>query len=82
MEKKQEEKKEQHEVTILDRTEIVVYPTPKTPQVQVLVTYMTPIIPPRTLTILKEEWSPEKEKELIKKDIEEQLKMKPEVYVV
>ena len=74
--------KKEYDVTILDRSEITVYPKLGEKQVQVMITYVAAGLPPKTIIIPKEEYSLEKEKELIRKDIEERLKKKPEVYRV
>ena len=74
--------KKEYDVTILDRSEVTVYPKLGEKQVQVMITYVAAGLPPKTIIIPKEEYSLEKEKELIRKDIEERLKKKPEVYKV
>jgi len=77
-----EQKKKEYNVTVLSRDEIVTYPKLGEKREQILVTYVAAGLAPRTLTIPKEEYSLEKEKELIREDIEERLKKKPEVYKV
>lgn len=74
--------KKEYNVTILSRTTITVYPKLGEAKEQVIVTYVAAGLPPRSITVPKEEYSLEKEKELIRKDIEERLKTKPEVYKV
>jgi len=76
------EKRKEYDVTVLKRTEVTIYPKLGEQQVQVMITYVAAGLPPRTIIIPKEEYSLEKEKELIRKDIEERLKEKPEVYKV
>jgi len=76
------EKPEEYEVTVLSRETITTFPKIDTPVETVLVTYVAAGLPPHTLYIPKKEWTLEKEKELIKKDIQERLKRKPEVYKV
>jgi len=44
-----------------------------------MVTYTAPGIPPRTLNIPEEEWTAEREIELIKEDIKAYRALKPEV---
>ena len=74
--------KKEYEVTILSRREITVYPEPNKPVKQILVTYVTPGLPPSTITIDKSKWTPDNEKRLIRADIEERMKWKPETYKV
>ena len=75
-----EEKK--YNVTILSRDTITVFPSLNEKKEVVLVTYVAAGLPPKTIQIPKEEYSIEKEKELIRKDIELRLKAKPESYTV
>lgn len=77
-----EEKKPKQEVTILSRTEVTTYPKLKQPLVQKVITYVAGDLPPRTIFIPVDQWSIDKEKAAIKKDIEEQAKLKPESYEV
>ena len=72
-----EEKK--YEVTILSRDLITVYPQPEKPVKQYLITYMTPGLPPATVEIDEDKWTPENEKRMIRADIERRRKWKPEV---
>jgi len=74
--------KKEYNVTVLSRDEIVTYPKLGEKAEQILVTYVAAGLAPRTLTIPKKEYSLEKEKELIRQDIEERLKKKPESYKV
>jgi len=76
------EKKKEYDVTVLNRSEVTVYPKLGEKAVQIMITYVAAGLPPKTIIIPKEEYSLEKEKELIRKDIEERLKTKPEVYKV
>ena len=75
-----EEKK--YNVTILSRDTITVFPSLNEKKEVILVTYVAAGLPPRTIQIPKEEYTIEKEKELIRKDIESRLKAKPESYTV
>jgi len=74
-----EEKRERIQVTILDRSEITIYPTLEKEQKIVSVTFTAPGIPPLTVRIPKEEYSPEREAEEIRKAIKEYKEAKPEV---
>lgn len=74
--------KEEFEVTVLSRDEVVTYPKIATPVTNVLVTYVAAGLPPRTVTIPKTEYSRELEQKLIREDIQKRLKMKPETYRV
>jgi len=47
-----------------------------------LVTYVGAGLPPSTISIPKEEWTPELEKKLIREDIEKRLLIKPETFKV
>lgn len=75
----QEEKKEELEITILDRSEISIFPTLEKEVRVVSVTFTAPGIPPLTVRIPKEEWSPERENEEIRKAIKEYRERKPEI---
>ena len=77
-----EENKQGEEITILGREEIVTYPKINQPAYQIAVTYATKDLPPKTIFIPKEEYSKEKEAELIKKDIEERRKTTPETLII
>jgi len=74
--------KEEFEVTVLDRSEVVTYPKLATPVTTVMVTYVAAGLPPATFNIPKEEYSKDLEKRLIREDIERRLKVKPETYKV
>ena len=75
-----EEKNPQEiEITILDRSEITTYPTLEKEVKVMSITFTAPGIPPLTVRIPKEEYSPEKEEEEIKKAIKEYKEVKPEV---
>ena len=62
---------EKMKVRILSREEITTYPKIKTPVKTIAVTVHAPGYPPFTLFIPKDEWSKEKERELIKQKLEE-----------
>jgi len=73
---------ERYEVTVIRRRDITVYPKIRQPLRVRLVTYSAAGLPPRTLSIPKEEWTLEREKQLVRRDIERRLKIRPEVYTV
>jgi len=76
------EEKKQYDVTVLSREEVTTFPKIAQPVVNVLVTYVAAGLPPATVTIPKDKWSPEEEKRVIREDIERRLKFKPETYRV
>jgi len=76
------EGKKQYDVTVLSREEVTTFPKIAQPVVNVLVTYVAAGLPPATVTIPKDKWSPEEEKRVIREDIERRLKFKPETYRV
>jgi len=76
------EEKAKYDVTVLSREEVTTFPKIAQPVVNVLVTYVAAGLPPATVTIPKDEWSPEEEKRVIREDIERRLKFKPETYRV
>jgi len=73
---------EKYEVTVISRDTVTTYPKIRTPVENVLVTYVAAGLPPSTVTIPKEEHTPELERKLIRADIEKRLKMKPETFHV
>jgi len=75
-------KEEEYEVTILSRDEIVTYPKLRQAVRTIAITYVAADLPPATIFIPKEEYSIEREKELIKKDIKRRLKEVPVTYRV
>lgn len=82
-EKKEEtpEKKE-YAVTILRRVDLVTYPKIGERLEQRRITYVAAGLAPATLTILKDEYTLELEKERIREDIERRLEFKAEAYQV
>lgn len=70
------------DVTVINREEITTYPKIATPVQSILVTYVAAGLPPKTLTILKEEYNERTEKKRIRDDIEQRLKHKPESFKV
>ena len=75
----EEKKPEEVEILILDRSEIITYPTLEKEVPVISVTFTAPGIPPLTVRIPKEEYSKEREDEEIKKAIKEYKEAKPEV---
>jgi hypothetical protein len=82
MKSKMSKKKEEFEVVVLSRDEITTYPKLNQPEVTVMVTYVGGGLPPFTIRIPKDKWTPEYEKTLIRASIEDRLKKKPETYRV
>lgn len=74
--------REEIEITVLSRDEVTTFPKIATPMVVVLVTYVGAGLPPATVTIPKTEWSAEKERRVIREDIERRLKIRPETFKV
>ena len=70
------------EVKILSRYELVLYPTPDQPRTVKAVTYQTGFMPPRTVYIPLTEYSVDKEREIIKADIEKVSTTKAETFEV
>lgn len=71
-----------YDVTILSRDEVTTFPKIGQAAIQVQVTYVAAGLPPATLFIPKEQYSPEFEKKAIREDIEKRLKVVPESYKV
>lgn len=84
MSKKEEPKPAptEHKVTILRRNEITTYPRINEPKQQMIITYIAADMAPASIRIMKDDWSLEVEKTLIKADIERRLKQKAESYTV
>jgi len=70
------------EVRIISRTETTQYPRLRTPVRVKHIVYRAQGMPLRSIFIPVEEWSLEREKELIKQDIERFKALAPEVYRV
>jgi len=73
------EQGEEREEVQVTRTEITTYPVPDKPFITVMVTYTAKDMPPATLFIPKQEWTPEEEAKRIREDLERRRKAKPEV---
>ena len=70
---------EEVEITILDRSEIVTYPTLEKAVTVKSITFTASAIPPLTVRIPIEEYTPERETEEIRKAIKEYKETKPEI---
>jgi hypothetical protein len=70
------------EVKILSRVDLIIYPTPETPKRVKAISYQSGFMPPRTVYIPEEEYSSDKERETIRKDIEKAEITKPETIEV
>lgn len=71
-----------HRITILRRTDLPTYPTPTEVIIVRAITYQADMMPPRTIYINKEVWTPEAEKAAIAEDIEKVLAEAPETYEI
>lgn len=71
-----------YNVTVLSRTEIETYPKLGEKELRVHTTYVAAGLAPKTIFMPKDEWTAEKEKAAIRKDIEARLKEKPEAFMV
>ena len=73
MSRPQEQKKPQEveEELIVRRSEIPVMVEPGVFRTQLVITFYSETIPPTTIFMWKDEWTPEKEREEIRKAIEE-----------
>jgi len=69
-------------VTILRRTDLPTYPTPTEVVIIRAITYQADMLPPRTIYIDKDEWTPDLEKDRIREDIEKVKAEVPESYEV
>ena len=74
--------KKEYDVTVISRDDVTTYPKIGVAVETRLITYVAAGLPPNTLSILKEEWTPELEKKLIREAIEKRLKAKPETFKV
>lgn len=75
-------KKQEYNVTVISRDDVTTFPKIGVAVETRMVTYVAAGLPPSTLNILKEEWTPDLEKKLIREDIEKRLKAKPETFKV
>jgi len=72
----------EYDVTVLSRDDVVTYPKLNQPVTTKIITYVAAGLPPHSINVLKSEWTLQKEKELIKKDIKARLEKQPETYKV
>ena len=75
-------KKEEYNVVILSRAPVTVYPKLNVAEEHLIITYVAAGLPPNTINMLKKDWTAIKEKDAIRKNIEERLKQKTESYRV
>jgi len=75
-------KPKEYDVYVLSRREVTIFPKPNMPEQQTIVTYVAAGLPPASITIMKKDYTLDKEKQLIKADIEKRLTTKPEQYKV
>ena len=76
------QEKEKYNVTVLSRDDITTYPKLGQAVITVLTTYVAAGLPPHTIRIPKDRWTPEAERTLIRASIEDRLERKPETYRV
>jgi len=72
------EEKKEYEWTVIARDEVTTFPKIGVAVETVITTYVGEGLPPDTVSIPKEEWTQEKEDELIAARIHERLRVKPE----
>jgi len=78
-EKKQ---KQTYKVTILSREEVMIFPEVGRAVPIKIVTYVAGGLPPASIEIPSKEWTLEREQQMVRKDIERRLAIKPETYEV
>lgn len=78
----EEKKKEEKEITILDRRDYVTFPKLKQELPMRSITYVVDNLPPRTIFVEREGLTLEKELELIKKDIQDRKITQPETHTI
>ena len=74
--------RKEYDVTVIKRDEVTTFPKLATPVVNVLVTYVAAGKAPSTVTILKDKYTLDLEKRMIREDLEKRLKEKAETYKV
>jgi len=72
------EEKREYEWTIIARDTVTTFPKIATPVETIIVTYVGEGLPPDSVHIPKEDWTQEKEDEIIAAKIHERLKFKRE----
>ena len=80
--KEETPEKKEYAVTVLRRVDIATYPKIGERLEQRRITYVAAGLAPATLTILKDEWTIELEKERIRGEIERRLELKADAYKV
>lgn len=80
--KEETPERKEYAVTVLSRVDIVTYPKIEERLVQVRIIYVAEGLAPKGISILKDEYSLEVEKERIRADIEQRLEQKAEAYKV
>jgi len=77
-----QKEKQKYRVTILARDDVTTFTEEGEPVEVRRTVYVAAGLSPAPVEIPREEWTLEKEKELVRKDIERRLKEKPETYEV
>jgi len=75
-------KKEEYNVVVLSRYSEFKHPSLGVKEEWLVITYVAAGLAPHPIEMIKKDWTLEKEKALIRKNIEERLKQKPEAYKV
>jgi len=70
------------DVTVISRDEVTTFPKIAQPVIIVQVTYVGAGLPPATVFIEKDKYTPEFERRTIREDIQRRLKTKPESFRV
>ena len=78
----EEKPKKTYRIRILSRDEFVTYPKLRQPVTMLAITYQVNDDIPRTVWIPKDEWTPEKEREIILKDYEKHVATSTEEFEV
>ena len=77
-----DEEKKEYNVVVLSRDDVTTFPRLGEKLITRLITYVAAGLPPHTVKILKDEWTPELERIQIRASIEGRLAKKPEAYRV
>jgi len=76
------EKGKKYNVAVLSRDEITTYPKLGVPMITVLVTYVGAGLPPHTVRIPKDNYTPDAEKKLIRASIDDRVTKRSESFEV
>lgn len=76
------EAERKYDVTILSRDEVTTYPKIGQPLIVKQITYVAAGLPPHTLFVPKDQYTPEFEKKAIREDVDKRLAAQPESYKV